>query len=103
MHYCDSFTNLPLSRRFQRTTDGSLFFIILEKKLNHLDHFLKIQWRDTYMMGYPVYLHGIQGFGKSRCLYYKAWQLSEDPNYRVAYIPDCEGIADEPFHYFFMV
>ena len=54
-------------------------------------------------IGASVYLHGIQGVGKSHCLYYKAWEFSKDKNYRVAYIPDCGRITRAPFSYFLQV
>ena len=98
-----SFTKLPKTGRFAIDRDGGLFFIILEKKLKHLGDFLARRWEDTGEVGHPVYLHGIQGVGKSHCLYYKAWELSKDPTYRVAYIPDCGGIADAPFSYLLQV
>ena len=92
-----SFTNLPISARFEREDNNEMFFIILEKKLEHLDTSLRLQWLDEVETGHPVYLHGIQGVSKSHCLYYTAWQMSKDPKYRVAYIPDCGGITMAPF------
>jgi len=80
-----------------------LFFIILEKKLKHLDDFLALRWQDSGEMGHPVYLHGIQGVGKSHCLYYTAWQMAKNNKYRVAYIPDCGRITGAPFHYILQV
>ena len=92
-----SFTNLPMTGRFAVKQNGELLFIIREKKLKHLNDFLEQSWLDDVRMGHPVYLHGIQGVGKSHCLSYTAWQMSKDPKYRVAYIPDCGGITMAPF------
>ena len=86
-----------MTGRFTVKQNGGLFFIIVEKKLQRLNDFLEQRWLDDVRMVHPVYLHGIQGVGKSHCLYYTAWQMSQDSSYRVAYIPDCGGITMAPF------
>ena len=91
------FTKLFKNRRFEIDRKGEMFFIIPEKKLKHLDDFLAQRWEDDCETGHGVYLNGVEGVGKTYCLYYKAWEFSKDPNYRVAYIPDCGATTISPF------
>jgi hypothetical protein len=81
----------------------SLLFVEMPKKIAALEKAINDAWirRPTKKTGTGIYLHGIQGIGKSHLLYYEAWKLRPQPNYRVCYISDLGKISTQPENSFF--
>jgi len=82
----------------------SLLFVEMPEKIVALEKAINDAWirRPTKKTGAGVYLHGIQGIGKSHLLYYEVWKLRQQ-NYRVCYISDLGKISKQPDNSFFQV
>jgi len=82
----------------------SLLFVEMPKKIAALEKAINDAWirRPTKKTGTGIYLHGIQGIGKSHLLYYEVWKLRQQ-NYRVCYISDLGKISKQPDNSFFQV
>jgi len=84
--------------------DKKLVFIEMPEKIKALEDKIAQVWQMAPTReGIGIYLHGIQGIGKSHLLYYEVWKLRQSPEYRVCYIPDLGKIAWESVNIFLQV